>query len=193
MNKKFQVFIALSICALTALAGRGTLPGFHFRGMVKDTTVTATTEGTVPVDTAVRESANDSAAKTVEAPVPESSIVDEVIWVVGDEPILKSDVEALRMQMLAEGITPSGNPDCTLPEQLALQKLFLHQAVLDSVEVSESEVVNGIDQQINHWISVAGSREKLEEYRKQSVKEMRQEMHDDFKNQQLIQKRKRIW
>lgn len=190
MNKKFQVFIALSICALTALAGRGTLPGFHFRGMVKDTTVTATIEGTVPVDTAVRESANDSAAKTVEAPVPESSIVDEVIWVVGDEPILKSDVEALRMQMLAEGITPSGNPDCTLPEQLALQKLFLHQAVLDSVEVSESEVVNGIDQQINHWISVAGSREKLEEYRKQSVKEMRQEMHDDFKNQQLIQKEK---
>lgn len=120
----------------------------------------------------------------------EGSIVDEVIWVVGDEPILKSDVEVTRLQGEAEGIKYAGDPDCSIPEQIAVQKLFLHQAAIDSIEVSESEVMAGIDEQINYWINMIGSREKLEEYRKQSVTQMRQQMHDDFKNRQLIQKMK---
>ena len=69
--------------------------------------------------------------------VNEASVVDEVIWVVGDEPILKSEVEATRLQAEAEGISYSGDPDCSIPEQIALQKLFLHQAAIDSIEVTE--------------------------------------------------------
>ena len=122
--------------------------------------------------------------------VNQGSIVDEVIWVVGDEAILKSDVEVTRLQAEAEGIKYAGDPDCSIPEQIAVQKLFLHQAAIDSIEVSESEVMQGIDEQINYWISMIGSREKLEEYRKQSISQMRQQMHDDFKNRQLIQKMK---
>ena len=118
------------------------------------------------------------------------SIVDEVIWVVGDEAILKSDVEVTRLQSEADGIKFVGDPDCSIPEQIAVQKLFLHQAAIDSIEVSESEVMQGIDDQINYWVSMIGSREKLEEYRKQSITQMRQQMHDDFKNRQLIQKMK---
>ena len=120
--------------------------------------------------------------------IPETSIVDEVIWVVGDEPILKSDVEAMRLQAEAEGVRWQGDPDCTIPEQMAVQKLFLHQAAIDSVEVSESEVSQGIDDQINRWIQLIGSQEKLEEYRKQTVQQMRQEMHDEFRNSRLMQK-----
>lgn len=127
-----------------------------------------------------------------EAPQEETvnagSIIDEVIWVVGDEPILKSDVEATRLQAEAMGNSFSGDPDCSIPEQIAVQKLFLHQAAIDSIEVTESEVMQGIDDQINSWISMIGSREKLEEYRKQTITQMRQSMHDDFKNQQLIQR-----
>jgi peptidyl-prolyl cis-trans isomerase SurA len=131
----------------------------------------------------------DSAVKQ-EAPVPENSVIDEVIWVVGDEPILKSDVEQMRMQGLAEGINFGADPDYSIPEQLAVQKLFLHQAQIDSIEVSESEVSEAVNQQINRWIEAAGSQEKLEEYRKESVNDMRNELHDEFKNQQLIQKMK---
>ena len=58
--------------------------------------------------------------------IPETSIIDEVIWVVGDEPILKSDVEAMRLQSEAEGVRWQGDPDCSIPEQMAVQKLFLH-------------------------------------------------------------------
>lgn len=142
-----------------------------------------------------RSSSNDTipdttAEKLAEAPIPEGSVVDEVVWVVGDEPILKSDIEMMRMQGMVEGITWGGNPDCNIPEQLAVQKLFLHQAAIDSLEVTESEIASGINEQINRWIEAVGSQEKLEEYRKQTVNEIRAELHDDFKNQQLIQKMK---
>ncbi len=118
---------------------------------------------------------------------PEHSVVDEVMWVVGDEPILKSDVEIMRLQGEAEGVTWHGDPDCSIPEQIAVQKLFLHQAAIDSVTVTESEIAQNIEMQINRWIQQAGSKEKLEEYKKMTVAQMRQQLHDDFKNNQLIQ------
>jgi peptidyl-prolyl cis-trans isomerase SurA len=132
------------------------------------------------------------------APLPDDStalaqrnVVDEVIWVVGDEPIMKSDVEIMRLEGESEGVKFTGDPDCSIPEQLAVQKLFLHQAALDSIEVSESEIAAGVDQQLNYWIQAAGgSREKLEEYRKQSITAIKEDMHDEFKNHQLIQKMK---
>lgn len=129
-------------------------------------------------------------AKAVEVVVPQQSVIDEVIWVVGDEPILKSDVEEMRMQGLAEGISFGSDPDFSIPEQIAVQKLFLHQAEIDSIEVTESEVSTGVNQQINRWVEMAGSKEKLEEYRKQSISDMRSSLHDQFRDQQLIQKMK---
>ena len=133
--------------------------------------------------------ANDSTAKVQEESLNEASIVDEVIWVVGDEPILKSDVEAMRLQAEVEGVHFQGNPDCTIPEQIAVQKLYLHQAAIDSIEVTEAEINQNVEQQINYWLQmVGGSKEKLEEYRKQSIAQMRSSMHDDFRDRQLIQK-----
>lgn len=125
-----------------------------------------------------------------EVVVPPASVIDEVIWVVGDEPILKSDVEEMRMQGLAEGINFGNDPDFSIPEQIAVQKLFLHQAEIDSIQVTESEIAQGVNQQINRWIEMAGSKEKLEEYRKQSINDMRSDLHDHFRDQQLIQKMK---
>lgn len=122
--------------------------------------------------------------------VDENSIIDEVIWVVGDEPILKSDVEAIRLQGEVEGVKWNGNPDCAIPEQIAVQKLFLHQAAIDSIEVTESEVIQSVDQQINYWIQAAGGKEKLEEYKKQSITALRKSMRDDFRDRQLIEKMK---
>ena len=132
---------------------------------------------------------SDSTAVKVAAPViPETSIIDEVIWVVGDEPILKSDVEVARLQAEQDGVKWSGDPDCTIPEQLAVQKLFLHQAAIDSLEVTESDIALGVEEQLNRWIQLAGSQEKLEEYQMKSISQIRQDLHDDFKNSQLVQK-----
>lgn len=121
---------------------------------------------------------------------PENSVIDEVIWVVGDEPILKSEVEVYRLQSEAEGHRFAGNPDFRIPESIAVQKLFLHQAAIDSIEVTEAEVSHMVEEQINYMINAIGSREKLEDYRKMSINQLRQEMHDDLKNNQLVQKMK---
>lgn len=124
-----------------------------------------------------------------DAPDP-ASVIDEVIWVVGDEPILLSDVENTKLQGELEGVKWDGNPDCLIPEQLAIQKLFLHQAAIDSVEVTESEVAQRVEDQINHWIQMAGSREKLEEYKNMSLTELRQTLHDDLRNMLLIDRKR---
>lgn len=135
--------------------------------------------------------ADTTAKKTAEdAPANENSVIDEVVLVVGDEAILKSDVEAMRLQGEMEGMKWNGDPDCVIPEQLAVQKLFLHQAALDSIEVTEAEVAKSVDQQINYWINNAGSREKLEEWKKMTIKQMKESLHDDFRNHQLIEKMK---
>ncbi len=132
--------------------------------------------------------ANAKSKHLDDQPKTAGSIIDQVVWVVGDEAILKSDVEAMRLQGEMEGMKWKGDPDCIIPEQLAVQKLFLHQAALDSIEVTESEISKSVDQQINYWINNAGSREKLEEWKKMTVKQMRESLHDDFKNHQLIEK-----
>lgn len=135
---------------------------------------------------------DDSTQATTAQAEPElQSVIDEVIWVVGDEPILKSEVEITRLQGQAEGMTWDGDPDCRIPEQIAVQKLFLHQAALDSIEVTEAEINQGVDQQINYWLSlptIDGSRERLEQYQRKSISQMRQDMHDDFRDRQLVQK-----
>ncbi|WP_028896864.1 peptidylprolyl isomerase [Prevotella sp. HUN102] len=131
--------------------------------------------------------AADSAKK---ADINPSSIVDEVLWVVGDEPILKSEVEVMKLQGEAEGVQWKGNPETTILEQIAVQKLFLHQAALDSIEVTETEVSQGVEQQINYWISLPqiGSKEKLEQYQRKSLAQIRQDLRDDFRNRQLVQR-----
>ena len=119
------------------------------------------------------------------------SIIDEVIWVVGDEAILKSDVENMRMQAAMEGVRWSGDPDCTIPEQIAVQKLFVHQADIDSIEVTDADVAQDVEQTINGWLEmVDGSRERLEEYKHQTITEMRNDMRDEFKNRYKVQKMK---
>ena len=132
----------------------------------------------------------DSVRSDATAQTDPRSVVDEVVWVVGDEPILKSEVEIMKLQGEAEGTKWGGDPDCVIPEQIAVQKLFLHQAALDSIEVTESEIAQGIDQQINYWISLPqiGSKEKLEAFQHKSLAQIRQDLHDDYKNRQLVQR-----
>ena len=120
------------------------------------------------------------------------TVIDEVIWVVGDEAILRSDVETMRMQAALEGVKWSGNPDCVIPEQIAVQKLFKHQAVIDSIEVTDADVAQEVEQQINYWLDmVDGSRERLEEYKHQPLSQIRNELRDEMKDRQMVQRMKR--
>jgi len=115
------------------------------------------------------------------------TVVDEVIWVVGDEAILKSDVEAMRIQGQQEGMHWSGDPDCSIPEQIAVQKLYLNQAIIDSVQVTESDIAQGVEQYLENMVSVIGSREKLEEYHKKSLSQIRADLRESYRERQMVQ------
>lgn len=114
-------------------------------------------------------------------------VIDEVIWVVGDEAILLSEVEEERLRAQYEGQSIKGDPYCIIPEQLAIQKLFLHQAELDSIEANESSVSHQVDMRMNYYINQIGSKEKMEEYFRKTSSEIREEMMTAVRNQMIIQ------
>jgi peptidyl-prolyl cis-trans isomerase SurA len=108
------------------------------------------------------------------------------VWVVGDEAILKSDVESARLDALYHGIKFDGDPYCVIPEQLAVQKLFLHQAEIDSIMVSEQEVMGGIEQQMNYYIDQTGSKEKMEEYFNKTSSQIREMIRENIRNGMIV-------
>lgn len=114
----------------------------------------------------------------------QTNIVDEIIWVVGNEPILLSDVEETRISSEAYG-QPVDNPYCSIPEQIAVNKLFVHQAELDSVTVSESDVIRAVDNRINESIQAFGSREALEQMYGRSVSQMRENLKKQYREQMM--------
>ena len=116
----------------------------------------------------------------------QKNIIDEVIWVIGDESILRSEVEEQKLRAQYDGTPIQGDPYCVIPEQIAIQKLFLHQAVLDSVVVSESTVMNQVESRLNYFIAQIGSKEKMEEYFHKNTTDLREELRDMIRNQQII-------
>ena len=117
----------------------------------------------------------------------QDNVIDEVIWIVGEEAILRSEVEDERLRAQYEGQPIAGDPYCVIPEQLAIQKLFLHQAELDSIEANESSVSSQVDMRMNYYISQIGSKEKMEEYFRKTSTEIREEMMTAVRNQMIIQ------
>ena len=116
-----------------------------------------------------------------------NNVVDEVAWTIGDQPIYKSDVEEAYQHALYERMPIKGDPYCVFPEQLAIEKLFLHQADIDTVEVAESMVSLAVDQRMNYLITNLGSKEKVEEYFRRPLSEVRTTMLDGMRNQYRVQ------
>lgn len=117
----------------------------------------------------------------------QDNVIDEVVWVVGDEAILRSEIEEERMRAQYEGQPIAGDPYCVIPEQIAVQKLYLHQADLDSIYANESSVSYQVDYRLNYMESQIGSREKMEEYFRKPMSEIREEMETSVRNMMIMQ------
>ena len=117
----------------------------------------------------------------------QNNVAEEVAWVVGDEPIFKSEIEEQYMQMQYERTTLPGNPYCVIPERIAIEKLFLHQAKIDSIDVPESMVVQQTERRLNFFINNLGSKEKVEEYFRKSMLELREQTMAMVRDQATIQ------
>lgn len=120
----------------------------------------------------------------------QNNIIDEVIWIVGDQAILKSEVEEQRVRAQLEGYPIQGDPYCVIPEQIAINRLFMHQAELDSIVANESSITSQVEMRINYFISQIGSREKLEEYFSKGLNAIREEQRELVREQMIIQQMK---
>ena len=117
----------------------------------------------------------------------QNNIAEEVAWVIGDDPIYKSDIERTYQEMQQDRQSVDGDPYCIIPEDIAIERLFLHQADLDTVEVAESMVQQQVDAQMNFLISNLGSREKVEQYFRKPFAEIREYYATNMTNRYRVQ------
>lgn len=117
----------------------------------------------------------------------QNNVAEEVAWVIGDEPIFKSDIEEQYQQALYERVAIDGNPYCVIPEQMAVDKLFLDQARIDTVEVQSSTISAEVESRINFFIANLGSKEKVEEYFRMPLPRLREKLNEVYSDQYCIQ------
>lgn len=116
-----------------------------------------------------------------------AQIVDGVIAVVDDKIILKSDLD-IQLNQLKEQEFTSEDLTCEVLNQLIIDKIFVVQAGIDSIEVTNDEVDSELNRRIEYFISMFGSSEKLEEYYGKSLFDLKEEFRDDIYQQLLSEK-----
>ena len=119
---------------------------------------------------------------------PKKNVIDEVAWIVGDNAIYKSEIEDEYAQMRGQGLSPGGDPYCVIPENLAVEKLYLHQAKLDTIEAPVSQLSSRVDMQMNYFINGLGSKEKVEEYFRKPWNALREEILEKMKTNYIMEK-----
>lgn len=117
---------------------------------------------------------------------PKKNVVDEVAWIVGDEAIFRSDVEEMYQQMRSEGQQIQGDPYCVIPERIAVEKLYLHQAKIDTIEPPESQVQAQVDRRLNFFIANLGSKEKVEQYFRKPINQLREQLVEVMRNSFIV-------
>lgn len=117
----------------------------------------------------------------------QEQIIDEVVAVVGANYILQSDIESQYIQFRMQGgITDARATRCQILEDLLFQKLMLNQAELDSIQVTEEQIEQTMDARFRYYIQQFGSQEKLEQFYKKSLIEIKEEFRTLVKDQLMV-------
>ena len=115
--------------------------------------------------------------------------IDGVVAVVGDKILLHSAVENQLIQFLDQNRAADENvAQCQILEEQMFQKLLSHQAEIDSVEITESEINSAVDQRIAYFVSQIGSEKKVEVYFGKSIKDLKADYRPLFREQLLAQR-----
>ncbi|MBD5316290.1 MAG: peptidylprolyl isomerase [Bacteroides sp.] len=126
------------------------------------------------------------AAAAIAAWAGTDNVAEEAAWVIGDQPIWKSEIEEAYQQILYERTPLTGDPYCVIPEQLAVEKLYLHQADIDTVEVQPAMVAQRVDGMLNYYAASLGSREKVEQVFNKSWNDLRESLTEMQTNQSRV-------
>ena len=118
----------------------------------------------------------------------QSSIaIDKVVAVVGEKPILLSEVRSQFEQMKAQNENADSSMACIILEDLILQKLMVNQAEKDSIEVTDAQVDAELDKKIRYFVAQIGSVEELENYLGKSIAQIKDDFREKIRDQLLVQ------
>jgi len=125
--------------------------------------------------------------------VNSQQIIDKVVAVIGDKAILKSEIESQKLQATQQGVKVDENTSCLIMEEMMFQSLLLHQAEIDSVEVTEEMVTAELEQRIQYFANqMPGGVADLEKFYDKSIEEIKEEfftqIEDRMKSQQMQEK-----
>ena len=120
--------------------------------------------------------------------VAQNNVIDEVVWVVGDEAIYKSEVEEARQEALMRGTQWDGDPYCIIPEQLAVNKLFLNQAELDSISATDDDVSQQVEYYFKEMVNQVGTEDKLEEYYGMTADQIKSRLYETRRQEYIVSK-----
>lgn len=117
----------------------------------------------------------------------QEQVIDEVVAVVGANYVLQSDIEAQYIQFRMQGgITDARATRCQILEDILFQKLLLNQAELDSVQVTDEQIEQTMDARFRYYIQQFGSQEKLEQFYKKSLLQIKEEFRTLVKEQLMV-------
>ncbi len=114
----------------------------------------------------------------------QDKIIDQIVAVVGSNIIMKSDIENMYMQDQAQGITSDGDMKCEILENFLVEKLLLAEAELDTtIEVTDSQINQNMDQRIQYFVKNLGSEQAVENYFKKSMPQIKSDLEEVIRNQ----------
>ena len=114
----------------------------------------------------------------------QDKVVDQIVAIVGSNPILKSDIESQAIQQQAQGQTSEGDMKCEILESLLEQKLLLAEAELDTnIVVTDNQINQNMDRRMKYFIENIGSEKEVEKYFNKSINQLKSEMSDMIKEQ----------
>jgi len=114
----------------------------------------------------------------------QDKVVDQIVAIVGSNPILKSDIESQAIQKQAEGQTSEGDLKCEILESLLEQKLLLAEAELDTnIVITDNQINQNMDRRMKYFIENIGSEKEVEKYFNKSINQLKSEMSEMIKEQ----------
>ena len=115
-------------------------------------------------------------------------IIDQVVAIVGENPILYSEIQGQKLQLLQQGMELDADMDCYLIDEFMVQQLLIHQAEIDSIEVTEDMVKVELNQRIQYFSAQVGGTEALEEFYGKSIEEIKEEFFEQIEDKMKAQK-----
>ena len=115
-------------------------------------------------------------------------IIDKVVAIVGENPILYSEIQGQKLQLLQQGMDADADMDCYLMDEFMIQQLLIHQAEIDSIEVTEDMVKVELNQRIQYFSAQVGGTEALEEFYGKSIEEIKEEFFGQIEDKMKAQK-----